>query len=233
MHDYLVSSIPSKVSDPVVVAIPIGWMRKIVKYQDAFDIFMDNMYSEDRFNDSTYNRSSYTQSQNGNNASTDDILGWIRATKEMIDFYTEGPEAWEYMRKNIPPDVMMGFDMEIGGSHMGPAFRKLLKQKEFENVNRLIIPLHDIIDANDNPFPNNDILSMLSSTHIDKEKTLKITGNGGSGNPIKMGTVSNDVIDELLTTTGLIPKGLYQLKNLSDINLSPYPSSINYNKLKI
>ena len=235
MRDYLVSSIPSKDfdSDPVVVAIPIGWMRKVVKYHDAFDIFMDNMYSEDRFNDSDYDRHSYTQSQNGNNASTDDILGWIRATKEMIEEEAEGPEAWEYMRKNIPPDVMMGFDMEIGGSHMGPAFRKLLKQKEFENVNRLIIPLHDIIDSNGNPFPHNDILSMLSSSHIDNDRTLKITGNGGDGSPIEMGVISNDVIEELFTNTGLIPKGLYQLKNLSDINLSSYPSSINYNKLKI
>lgn len=231
MRDYLVSSIPEDVSDPVVVVIPIGWMRKIMKYHDAFDIFMDNMYSKDRFNDSDYRRHEYTKSQNGNNASTDDIMGWIRATKEMIE-ETEGPEAWEYMRKNIPSDVMMGFDMEIGGSHMGPTFRRLLKQKEFENVNRLIIPLHNIIDSNGDPFPNNDILSMLSSSHIDNDGTLK-TGDGGSGNPIEIGVVSNDAIEELFTTTGLIPKGLYRLMNLSDVNLTLYPSSINYHKLKI
>ena len=234
MQDYLVSSIPSKVfvSDPVVVAIPIGWMRKIMKYHDAFDIFMDNMYSEDRFGDN-YVRHSYTQSQNGKNASTHDLLGWIKATKEMIEDVDEGPEAWEYMRKNIPPDIMMGFDMEIGGSYMGPAFRKLLADEEFKNVDRLIIPLHDIIDSKGNPFPNNDIISMLSSSHIDTEGTLQITGNGGNGSPIKMGVISNNSINELLTNTGLIPKGLYQLKNLSDTNLSSCPSSINYQILKI
>ena len=232
--DYLVSSIPSKVfvSDPVVVAIPIGWMKKIVKYQDAFDIFMDNMYSEERFNEYDYIRHSYTQSQNGHAATTDDLMGWISATKKMIEEEAEGPAAWDYMRKNIPPDIMMGFDMEIGGSNIGAAFRKLLKNEEFKNVDRLIIPIHDIIDADGNK-SNNDILSMLSSNHIDDERTIKIMSNGGSGDAIMIGVISNNSIDELFTRTGLMPKGLYRLINLSDVILNVYPSSINYNILKI
>jgi hypothetical protein len=129
---------------------------------------------------------------------------------------------------------MMGFDMEIGGTEMGPAFRKLLKEKEFENVDRLIIPIHQIIDDNGNPFPNNDILSMLSSPHIDAERTIKIMDNSGSqNNAINIGIISNDAIEDLFLTTGLLPKGLYRLMNLSDLNLSWMPSSINYRKLKI
>ena len=235
MLDYLVSSVPDEKvsSDPVVVVIPIGWMKKIInKYPDSFDIFMHNMFSVDQFEALDMDRFEYTESLNGNKATTDDIMGWIKATKKMIGNWN--PEAWEYMRKNIPPDVMMGFDMEIGGTEMGPAFRKLLKEKEFENVDRLIIPIHQIIDDNGNPFPNNDILSMLSSPHIDAERTIKIMDNSGSqNNAINIGIISNDAIEDLFLTTGLLPKGLYRLMNLSDVNRSTTPSSINYYKLKI
>ena len=240
MLDYLVSSVPAEKvsSDPVVVVIPIGWMKKIInKYPDSFDIFIDNMFSEDSFNEYEFDRKAYTESLNGNKATTDDIMGWIRATKKMIEAEGEGPKAWEYMRKIIHPDVMMGFDMEIGGTEIGPAFRKLLKEKEFEKVDRLIIPIHQIIDDNGNPFPNNDILSMLSSPHIDAERTIKIMDNSGSSgwgnNAINIGIISNDAIENLFLTTGLLPKGLYRLMNLSDVNRSPTPSSINYYKLKI
>ena len=236
MLDYLVSSVPAEKvsSDPVVVVIPIGWMKKIInKYPDSFDIFIDNMFSEDSFNVYEFDRKTYTQSLNGSRATTDDIMGWIKATKQMIEV-EGGPEAWEYMRKNIHPDVMMGFDMEIGGTEIGPAFRKLLKEKEFEKVDRLIIPIHQIIDDNGNPFPNNDILSMLSSPHIDAERTIKIMDNSGSqNNAIDIGIISNDAIENLFLTTGLLPKGLYRLMNLSDVNRSTTPSSINYYKLKI
>ena len=236
MLDYLVSSVPDEKvsSDPVVVVIPIGWMKKIInKYPDAFDIFMYNMFSVDQFDNFDMDRFRYTESLNGNKATTDDIMGWIRATKKMIEVGGR-PEAWEYLRKNIHPDVMMGFDMEIGGTDIGPAFRKLLEEKEFEKVDRLIIPIHQIIDDNGNPFPNNDILSMLSSPHIDAERTIKIMDNSGSqNNAINIGIISNDAIEDLFLTTGLLPKGLYRLMNLSDVNRSTTPSSINYYKLKI
>lgn len=236
MLDYLVSSVPDEKvsSDPVVVVIPIGWMKKIInKYPDAFDIFMYNMFSVDQFEAFDMDRFQYTESLNGDKATTDDIMGWIRATKKMIEV-GDRPEAWEYMRKNIHPDIMMGFDMEIGGTEIGPAFRKLLKEKEFEKVDRLIIPIHQIIDDNGNPFPNNDILSMLSSPHIDSERTIKIMDNSGStGFAINIGIISNDAIEDLFLTTGLLPKGLYRLMNLSDVNRSKTPSSINYYKLKI
>ena len=235
MLDYLVSTVPAEKvsSDPVVVVIPIGWMKKIInKYPDSFDIFIDNMFSVDQFEAFGMERFSYTESLNGNNATTDDIMGWIKATKKMIEARGEGPKAWEYMRKIIHPDIMMGFDMEIGGTEIGPAFRKLLQ--EFESVDRLIIPIHQIIDANGNPFPNNDILSMLSSAHIDKERTIKIMGESQTNpKPIKTGIISNDAVGDFFLTTGLLPKGLYRLMNLSDVNRSTTPSSINYYKLKI
>jgi len=237
MLDYLVSTVPAKnvSSDPVVVVIPIGWMKRIInKYPDSFDIFMKNMFSEDSFSEYEFDRKAYTESLNGSRATTDDIIGWIKATKQMIEAEGEGPKAWEYMRKNIHPDVMMGFDMQIGGSEIGPAFRKLLKDKAFKNVDRLIIPIHQIIDSEGNAFPNNDILSMLSSPHIDAERTIKIMDNSGSqNNAINIGIISNDAIEDLFLTTGLLPKGLYRLMNLSDVNLSWMPSSINYRKLKI
>ena len=236
MLDYLVSTVPAKnvSSDPVVVVIPIGWMKRIInKYPDSFDIFMKNMFSEDSFSEYEFERKAYTESLNGSRATTDDIIGWIKATKQMIEAEGEGPKAWEYMRKNIHPDVMMGFDMQIGGSEIGPAFRKLLKDKAFKNVDRLIIPIHQIIDSENNPFPNNDILSMLSSSHIDEDGTLKMVEGGSAGVGIKTGIISNDAIEELFEQTGLLPKGLYRLMNLSDLNLSWMPSSINYRKLKI
>ena len=236
MLDYLVSTVPAKnvSSDPVVVVIPIGWMKRIInKYPDSFDIFMKNMFSEDSFSEYEFERKAYTESLNGSRATTDDIIGWIKATKQMIEAEGEGPKAWEYMRKNIHPDVMMGFDMQIGGSEIGPAFRKLLKDKAFKNVDRLIIPIHQIIDSENNPFPNNDILSMLSSSHIDEDGTLKMVEGGSAGVGIKTGIISNDAIEELFEQTGLMPKGLYRLMNLSDLNLSWMPSSINYRKLKI
>ena len=236
MLDYLVSTVPAKnvSSDPVVVVIPIGWMKRIInKYPDSFDIFMNNMFSEDSFSEYEFERKAYTESLNGSRATTDDIIGWIKATKQMIEAEGEGPKAWEYMRKNIHPDVMMGFDMQIGGSEIGPAFRKLLKDKAFKNVDRLIIPIHQIIDSEGNAFPNNDILSMLSSPHIDADGTLKMVEGGSAGVGIKTGIISNDAIEELFEQTGLMPKGLYRLMNLSDVNLSWMPSSINYRKLKI
>ena len=236
MLDYLVSTVPAKnvSSDPVVVVIPIGWMKRIInKYPDSFDIFMKNMLSEDSFSEYEFERKAYTESLNGSRATTDDIIGWIKATKQMIEAEGEGPKAWEYMRKNIHPDVMMGFDMQIGGSEIGPAFRKLLKDKAFKNVDRLIIPIHQIIDSEGNAFPNNDILSMLSSPHIDEDGTLKMVEGGSAGVGIKTGIISNDAIEELFEQTGLMPKGLYRLMNLSDVNLSWMPSSINYRKLKI
>ena len=236
MLDYLVSTVPAKnvSSDPVVVVIPIGWMKRIInKYPDSFDIFMKNMFSEDSFSEYEFDRKAYTESLNGSRATTDDIIGWIKATKQMIEAEGEGPKAWEYMRKNIHPDVMMGFDMQIGGSEIGPAFRKLLKDKAFKNVDRLIIPIHQIIDSENNPFPNNDIISMLSSSHIDEDGTLKMVEGGSAGVGIKTGIISNDAIEELFEQTGLMPKGLYRLMNLSDVNLSWMPSSINYRKLKI
>lgn len=236
MLDYLVSTVPAKnvSSDPVVVVIPIGWMKRIInKYPDSFDIFMKNMFSEDSFSEYEFERKAYTESLNGSRATTDDIIGWIKATKQMIEQEGEGPEAWEYMRKNIHPDIMMGFDMQIGGSEIGPAFRKLLKDKAFKNVDRLIIPIHQIIDSENNPFPNNDIISMLSSSHIDEDGTLKMVEGGSAGVGIKTGIISNNAIEELFEQTGLMPKGLYRLMYLSDVNLSWMPSSINYRKLKI
>ena len=235
MLDYFVSSVPAEKvsSDPVVVVIPIGWMKKIInKYPVAFDIFISNMFTVDKFDIFDYDREGYTQSLNGNKATIDDLNGWITATKEMIEEEVDyGLEAWEYMRKNIPADVMMGFDMEIGVTDVGPAFRKLMQ--EFESVDRLIIPIHQIIDANGNPFPNNDIISMLSSAHIDRERTIKIMDNGTHGDAIKIGIISNDAVEDFFSKSGLIPKGLYRLMNLSDVNRSPTPSSINYYKLKI
>ena len=222
MLDYLVSTVPAKnvSSDPVVVVIPIGWMKRIInKYPDSFDIFMKNMFSEDSFSEYEFERKAYTESLNGSRATTDDIIGWIKATKQMIEAEGEGPKAWEYMRKNIHPDVMMGFDMQIGGSEIGPAFRKLLKDKAFKNVDRLIIPIHQIIDSENNPFPNNDILSMLSSSHIDEDGTLKMVEGGSAGVGIKTGIISNDAIEELFEQTGLMPKGLYRLMYLSDVNI--------------
>jgi len=236
MLDYLVSTVPAKnvSSDPVVVVIPIGWMKRIInKYPDSFDIFMKNMFSEDSFSEYEFDRKAYTESLNGSRATTDDIIGWIKATKQMIEAEGEGPKAWEYMRKNIHPDIMMGFDMQIGEGGCGRAFRKLLKDKAFKNVDRLIIPIHQIIDSENNPFPNNDILSMLSSSHIDEDGTLKMIEGGSAGVGIKTGIISNDAIEELFEQTGLMPKGLYRLMNLSDVNLSWMPSSINYRKLKI
>ena len=57
--------------------------------------------------------------------------------------------------------------------------------------------------------------------------------SGSQNNAIDIGIISNDAIENLFLTTGLLPKGLYRLMNLSDVNRSTTPSSINYYKLKI
>ena len=233
MRDYLASSIPDKFLDPVIVAIPVKWMKQVITASpDAFDIFMDNMYTTDAFEEKGMIRSDYTESTNGKNGTLDDLQGWIRATKEMI-IEADGEGAWEHFRKIIPPRVMMGYDMEIGASGMGPAFRQLLSQPALKNVDRLVIPIHKIIGSDGLAMPNNDILSMISSAHIDGDGTLKIEGGGSNDyEEISIGLLELEVRD-LLSSSGLLPQGLYELKNLSDTHISKNPSSINYNRLKI
>lgn len=233
MRDYLASSIPDKFLDPVIITIPVKWMKQVITASpDAFDIFMDNMYTTDAFEEKGMIRSDYTQSTNGKHGTLDDLQGWIRATKEMI-IEDDGEDAWEHFRKIIPPRVMMGYDMEIGASGMGPAFRKLLALPALKNVDRLVIPIHEIIGLDGLAMPNNDILSMISSGHIDEDGTLKIEGGSGDRyEPLRIGLVELEVRD-LLSSSGLLPQGLYELKNLSDIHLSNNPSSINYHRLKI
>jgi len=228
--DLIVSDLDEGLVDPVVVVIPIKWMRPILeKYPKAFRILINNLIGDGQFEDYDLVKHNYTMANAGEHASMDDILGWARATKEMIlhNALIES-SAWDFVKHNTPTDVMMGFDMEIGGSYSESEALVGLIEKLPKNVDNLVLPLHDSGEGVEG------LLLFLGSNHLDKEKTLRLTQGVDQHEELNYGRVLEEPVKSWIDNFTLLPKGLYKIKNLSDMNLvGGFQATINYRKLKI
>ena len=189
--DWMVSEPSDDLVDPVVVVMPIKWMRTLIKkHPMGFKILINNLVSDGQFDEYGLDKTVYTNSNAAQNASTDDILGWARATKEMMLMQNPNGSSWDFISKNTPTDVMMGFDMEIGGDGDG--------------------------------------------RHI--EKLIRMTSGSADYPEVSLGEILEPAVDEFLQDFTMLPKGLYKIRNLSDMDLGLTPSffaTINYHKLKI
>jgi len=229
--DLIVSDLDELLEDPVVVVIPIKWMRPILeKYPKAFRILIINLIGDGQFEDYKLVKSHYTMANAGEHASMDDILGWARATKEMMlhNALIEG-SAWDFVKDNTPTDVMMGFDMEIGGGNSeSDALMDLIEELP-KNVDNLVLPLHDSGEGVEG------LLRFLGSNYLDKEKTLRLTQGVDQHEELNYGRVLEEPVKSWIDNFTLLPKGLYKIKNLSDMNLviGGFQATINYRKLKI
>ena len=226
----MVSEPPDDLIDPVVVIMPIKWMRTLIKkHPMGFKILINNLVSDGQFDEYGLDKTVYTNSNAAQNASTDDILGWARATKEMMLMQNPNGSSWDFIRKNTPTDVMMGFDMEIGGDGDGRHIEKLIKSLP-ENVDNLVFPLHDGEEG------VIGLLSFMGSNHLDNEKTIRMTSGSADYPEVSLGEILEPAVDEFLQDFTMLPKGLYKIRNLSDMDLGLTPSffaTINYHKLKI
>ena len=228
--DLIVSALPQNQVDPVVVVIPIKWMRPIIeKYPVAFKILINNLVGYGQFDTYGLDKTVYTNSNAAEYASTDEIMGWARATKDMILQHQPDGKSWDFVRKNTPLTVMMGFDMEIGGDGEGDDFIELIKDLP-EDVDNLVIPLHYGKEG------VTGLLSFLGSNHLDNEKTLRLEGGSDDFSAISMGPVIIDSVNDWIDNFTMLPKGLYKIMTLSDMDLrgiKKFYATINYRKLKI
>ncbi len=226
--DLLVSTLPKDLVDPVVVVVPLKWMRPIVeKYPKAFDILIGNLMGDGQFDTYDLLKDNYTDANAGEHATTDDILGWARATKDMMLQERPDGKSWDFVRKNTPPDVMMGFDMEIGNDSEGMRFIEMVES--LPNVDNLVFPIHDSGEG------VTGLLTFLGGNNLDNEKTLRFRGGSDLHDAISIGPVIEDSITDWIDNFNMLPKGLYKIRNLSDMNLNVgmFQATINYRKLRI
>lgn len=226
--DLIVSSPPEDQDDPVVVVVPIKWMRPILKkYPRAFKILINNLIASNLFDEHNLKKSDYTAANAAEHASIDDILGWARATKDLIllDPFRE-TGSWDFVKNNTPTEVMMGFDMEVGGDGDGEHLIELIGELP-ENVDNLVFPLHNGGEG------ITGLLHFADSNHLDNEKTIRMVSGSDEYPEIDIGRILTPAVEDFLQEFTMLPKGLYKIMNLSDMGLNNFKATINYHKLKI
>lgn len=228
--DLIVSEPPEGQVDPVVIVMPIEWMRPIIKkYPKSFNILIGNLIGYGQFGENDLDKSDYLTVNSGEHASIDDIMGWAQATKEMMLQIRPDGSSWDFVRKKTPTDVMMGFDMEIGGDGEGHLLAEFVESLP-EDVNNLVFPTHGFQEGVEG------MLQFLGSNQIDDEKTIRMLSTGSDEYiDLQIGKITVPIVEELFESFNFLPKALYKIKNLSDMNQhrDGFNASINYHKLKI
>ena len=202
-----------KMKDPVVVVIDIGWMRRLIENIPPGHLvtIIDLLCSYGLYDE---NNITYLETENGHNADEGDILEWESNLQKIIG----DRKSWEWIINNVPDNVFNGFDMGIGGDDHGGDMLDMLNALP-KNIDRVVL--------------STETGSMYSAAQaIDEEKTLKISIYAPTeSNILHISNYTNEVVKKWANDDHHIPKALYRLMKLSELNESP--NSINYQTLKI
>ena len=144
MSNSLIITERGNLNDPAVIVIDLKWMRELRNYdQSLFNFFVASLFSNDPWkepwaekahgyaNDVVDNRFNA-----GHTAGVDINLEWIRAMEKMIKSQWSSKQ-WNWIKKNVPPKVMTGWDMQIGGEEAPYVFGYIMDQEK--DVDELII----------------------------------------------------------------------------------------------
>ena len=214
--DLIATGVTKQHQDPVVVVIDIGWMRRLIENGQPGHLvtIIDLLYSYGLYNENTI---TYLETDNGHNADDDVILEWESNLQKIIG----DRKSWEWIINNVPDNVFNGFDMGIGGDNHGGGMLDMLNALP-KNIDRVVL--------------STETGSMHSAAQaIDEEKTLKISSyEPTDSNILHISHYTNEVVKRWTNDenqSGHLPKALYRLMKLSELN--EYPNSINYYILKI
>lgn len=212
--DLIATGVTKQHQDPVVVVIDIGWMRRLIENGQPGHLvtIIDLLYSYGLYDENTI---TYLETENGHNADDDVILEWESNLQKIIG----DRKSWEWIINNVPDNVFNGFDMGIGGDDHGGGMLDMLNALP-KNIDRVVL--------------STETGSMYSAAQaIDREKTLKISiyAPTEEANSLHISNYTNEVVKKWTDDENHIPKALYRLMKLSELN--EYPNSINYYILKI
>ena len=209
--------------DPVVVVIDIGWMKRLIENdfgRHTLVTIIDLLFSSGLYDQK---KITYLETENGHTADEDVILEWESNLQKIIG----DRETWVWIKNNVPDNVFNGFDMGVGGDEHGANLLDMVNGLP-KNIDRVILAP--------------DTNSMYSAAQaIDREKTIIISGHdselGKELDVLNISPYTDKVVkkwandEDLIESRGHIPKALYRLMKLSELNESP--NSINYQTLKI
>lgn len=241
MSNRLIITERGNLNDPAVIIIDLKWMRELRNYDKSlFNFFVASVFSNDPWKEpwaeKAHGYDDIDERFNaGHTAGVDINLEWIRAMEKMITSQWSS-KHWNWIKKNVPPKVMTGWDMQIGGEEAPHVFGYIMDHIE-KDVNELIIITsydtaievlvgadtdHTIrfIDEDDGATPNEGVII---------ENPIMDLGIGRSGDSPGI----NYSIDENDTGYGyvtLIPRGIYRLANLSDVSI--FRAAINYTVIR-
>ena len=218
--DLIATEVTKQHQDPVVVVIDIGWMRRLIEniHPGHLVTIIDLLCSYGLYDE---NNITYLETDNGHNADEGDILEWESNLQKIIG----DRKSWEWIINNVPDTVFNGFDMGIGGDDHGGDMLDMVNGLP-KNIDRVVL--------------STETGSMHSAAQtIDDEKTLRITNyEPTESNTLHISPYTNEVVKRWAPDTrtslgrrGHLPKALYRLMKLSELNESP--NSINYQTLKI
>jgi len=215
--------------DPAVLVIDLKWLRKLLNYDDTlFDFFVSSLFSTDPWKTPTAKDShNYSDEELDNlfgsahNANVDLKLKWLSTMQEIVTDHW-GRKDWDWLTNNVPSTVFDGWDMAIGEDKSGKMMKNLLENTEGDPDQLIIITSYpDVIRALTGADKDFTMRFILAEDGDDEglviEPFIYINNN--------LGMRSMSDIGEDGTT--LIPKALYRLANLSDVEIG-FRAAINY-----
>lgn len=211
MGSWLGQNKRGELENPVVIVIDLTWMRAFLKRnKNAFSIFMGAYYD---------NEGIMEDLTSGHQEGVEVRMKWLNGVKAAIE--TAEPSdvgVWDWIRKNIPQNVLQGWDVGIGKfTGMDELISYL--NNNFKNQMILVLKTEDILDV---------------IPHLDQDHSLDLRLLFADGLIIDELQFEDDQgwlsLNDTSVVTTLLPKGLFKLDNLKNIIF--IPNSINYKKLK-
>ena len=238
MSNRLIITERGNLNDPAVIVIDLKWMRELRNYdQSLFNFFVASLFSNDPWKEPWAEKAHGYGSDEvdnrftaGHKAGVDINLEWIRAMEKMIKSQWSSKQ-WNWIKKNVPPKVMTGWDMQIGGEEAPYVFGYIMDQEK--DVDELIIITSyntaiEVLVGADTDHTIRFIGEVDGATPHEGvmiEDTKMNLGIGRSGDSPAVNTGDNNY-----QSITLIPKGIYRLANLSDGSM--FRAAINYMRIR-
>ena len=241
MSNSLIITERGNLNDPAVIVIDLKWMRKLRNYdQSLFNFFVASIFSNDPWKEPWAQKAhgyGINEVDNrfnaGHTAGVDINLEWIRAMEKMITSQWSS-KHWNWIKKNVPPKVMTGWDMQIGGEEAPYVFGYIMDQEK--DVEELIIITSynttiEVLVGADTDYTIRFIGEADGATPSEGvmiEDPKSVVGNLGIGRSGDSPGVNTG--DGNFSAVTLIPKGIYRLANLSDESM--FRAAINYIQIR-
>lgn len=241
MSNSLIITERGNLNDPAVIVIDLKWMKKLRNYdQSLFNFFVASLFSNDPWKEPWAEKAHGYGSDEvdnrfnaGHTAGVDINLEWIRAMEKMITSQWSS-KHWNWIKKNVPPKVMTGWDMQIGGEEAPRVFGYIMDQEK--DVDELIIITNyntaiEVLVGADKDYTIRFIgeAGEVAGPHegVMIEDSKLNLGIGRAGDSPGVNTGGGILNDHAVT---LIPKGIYRLANLSDESM--FRAAINYIQIR-